>query len=65
VFTDIGSARKDQKMERSMFASAFQNLIGARERAARRTVAHYLLGLDDTTLKALGKSRKEISERTF
>ncbi|KQZ54714.1 aminoglycoside phosphotransferase [Rhizobium sp. Root149] len=47
-------------MANSFLHNAFNRIVEARERQARRYVNSALLRLDDTSLAALGKSREEL-----
>ena len=47
-------------MSGNIFQNAFDRLVSARERQVRRYVNGALLGMDDTQLKALGRTREEI-----
>lgn len=47
-------------MSGNFFQNAFDRLVSARERQVRRYVNGALLAMDDTQLKALGRTREEI-----
>lgn len=47
-------------MARNFFRTAFDRVVEARERQARRYVNSALLSLDDETLSALGHRREEM-----
>lgn len=47
-------------MSGNFFQNAFDRLVNARERQVRRYVNGALLAMDDTQLKALGRTREEI-----
>ena len=46
-----------------VFRTAVRALVAAREREAMRTVNQVLLSMDDETLKAMGRSRHELTGR--
>ena len=52
-------------MANSVFKNAFNLMIEARERQAKRYVNSTLLSLDDNTLKSIGRSRDEIRKEGF
>ena len=52
--------RKRSEMANSFLKNAFNRIVEARERQARRYVNGALLRLDDQSLTALGKSREEL-----
>jgi len=52
-------------MANSIFKNALNRMVEARERQARRYVNSTLLSLDDTTLKAYGRSREEIEKEGY
>ena len=47
-------------MRNTIFRTAFDRMVAARERQARRYVNTHLLTLDDESLRALGRSRDEL-----
>lgn len=47
-------------MRNTIFRTAFDRMVAAREKQARRYVNSYLLTLNDEDLKALGRSRDEL-----
>lgn len=47
-------------MRNTVFRTAFDRMVAARERQARRYVNGYLMTLDDESLKALNRSRDEL-----
>lgn len=52
-------------MANSVFKNAFDRMIAARERQVRRYVNGTLMGLDDATLKSIGRSRDDIRKEGF
>lgn len=52
-------------MANSVFKNAFDRMIAARERQVRRYVNSTLIGLDDATLKSIGRSRDEIRKEGY
>lgn len=52
-------------MANSIFKSAFDRMISARERQVRRYVNNSLIGLDDETLKSIGRTRDEIRKEGY
>ncbi len=52
-------------MATSIFRNAFERMITARERQVRRYVNGTLIGLDDDTLKTLGRTREEIRSEGY
>lgn len=50
-------------MANSLLRNAFQRVIEARERQARRYVNGALMGLDDKTLESLGVTREELRRK--
>ncbi len=47
-------------MSGKFFKNALDRIVSARERQVRRYVNGALLGMDDSQLKALGRTREEI-----
>jgi len=47
-------------MSGNIFQNAFDRLVTARERQVRRYVNGALLAMDDTQLKAIGRTREEL-----
>lgn len=52
-------------MAKSMFKSALDSMVAAREKQARRYVNGMLLGLDDETLKSTGRTREDIRREGY
>ncbi|MEW7006473.1 MULTISPECIES: hypothetical protein [unclassified Lentilitoribacter] len=52
-------------MANSIFKSAFESMISARERQVRRYVNGTLIGLDDDTLKSIGRTRDQIRKEGY
>lgn len=52
-------------MAKSFFKSAFENMISARERHIRLHVNGTLVGLDEATLKSIGRSRADIVKEGY
>ncbi|MGW9232804.1 hypothetical protein ACWGPT_18245 [Pseudorhizobium sp. NPDC055634] len=50
-------------MANSIFRTAFERVVAARERQASRYVNNVLLNLDDQTLKSMGTSREELRRK--
>ncbi|HEX5934695.1 MAG TPA: hypothetical protein VFY63_11070 [Pseudorhizobium sp.] len=50
-------------MANSIFRSAFERVVAARERQASRYVHGVLMNLDDETLKGMGTSREELRRK--
>jgi uncharacterized protein YjiS (DUF1127 family) len=50
-------------MATSIFRSAFERVVAARERQASRYVNGALMSLDDHTLKGLGTTREELRRK--
>lgn len=47
-------------MSGNIFQNAFNRIVSARERQVRRYVNGALLSMDDSQLKALGRTREEL-----
>lgn len=52
-------------MANSFFKNAFQSMVSARERQVRRYVNGTLIGLDDDTLKSIGRTREQIRKEGY
>lgn len=52
-------------MANSFFKNAFESMISARERQVRRYVNGTLIGLDDDTLKSIGRTREQIRKEGY
>jgi len=52
-------------MANTLLKSAFERMIHARERQVRRYVNGTLIGLDDATLKSIGRTRDEIRKEGY
>jgi uncharacterized protein YjiS (DUF1127 family) len=52
-------------MANSIFRNAFDRMVSARERQVRRYVNGTLIGLDDETLKSIGRTREEIRSEGY
>ncbi|MBO6920110.1 MAG: hypothetical protein JJ858_16910 [Rhizobiaceae bacterium] len=52
-------------MANTLLKSAFERMIYARERQVRRYVNGTLIGLDDATLKSIGRTREEIRKEGY
>ncbi len=65
MFTTSGTsfASGSKNSSRGIFRRAFDNMIAARERQARKYVNGYLLTLDDSTLAAHGYSREALQSQ--
>lgn len=50
-------------MATSIFRTAFQRVVAARERQASRYVNGVLMNLDDQTLQGMGTSREELRRK--
>nr|CAD6603097.1 hypothetical protein RKHAN_01291 [Rhizobium sp. Khangiran2] len=61
----MNSARDERiyKMANSIFRTAFERVVAARERQASRYVNNVLMNLDDQTLKGMGTSREELRRK--
>ena len=59
------SARDERiyKMANSIFRTAFERVVAARERQASRYVNNVLMNLDDQTLKGMGTTREELRRK--
>ena len=51
------------KMANSIFRTAFERVVAARERQASRYVNNVLMNLDDRTLQGMGTSREELRRK--
>ncbi len=51
------------EMANSIFRTAFERVVAARERQASRYVNNVLMNLDDQTLKGMGTSREELRRK--
>lgn len=51
---------RNELMRSTIFRTAFERVVAAREREARRLVNAHLLTLDDKTLRDMGRSREEL-----
>ncbi|MGN6550395.1 MAG: hypothetical protein ACTHJ3_10945 [Pararhizobium sp.] len=47
-------------MRNTIFRTAFERVVAAREKQVRRAVNAHLLTLDDKTLRDMGRSREEL-----
>ncbi len=50
-------------MATSIFRTAFERVVAARERQASRYVNGVLMNLDDKTLRGMGTSREELRRK--
>nr|CAD6412021.1 hypothetical protein REQ54_00952 [Rhizobium sp. Q54] len=51
------------EMANSIFRTAFERVVAARERQASRYVNNVLMNLDDQTLRGMGTSREELRRK--
>ena len=61
--TNTARDERVSKMANSIFRTAFERVVAARERQASRYVNNVLLNLDDQTLKSMGTSREELRRK--
>lgn len=55
--------KRNITMATSIFRTAFERIVAARERQASRYVNGALMSLDDQTLKGMGTSREELRRK--
>ncbi len=61
--TSTAIAGASRGSSKSFVRKAFDSMVSARERQARRYVNGYLLSLDDATLAAYGYDRNELERQ--
>lgn len=49
----------------SIFGTVVKNVMASRQREAQRYIARALEGMDDATLKSVGKSREDLKKGSF